>query len=413
MPSVMRIVSRDGSRYPMNRDGNIGIGWKWNKVESHAPTSVTVCCPILSLRCQKGRPVTMTTREPNHEPRVIEHNSTQPKRQATKRRERGNATESKQSNDYQDFITASETQSSSQYSHFTVFRFQSSSQFSEFIKFQEINRTRLAAASTEIQEKRKAEINANSDSTSNLATNPTTDHKFNFTRSVHKSTNPEYEIDEEEESDFNFEFQPQQQYEELDRNCRSSTNSKFKSRNSIKNNSKSRKSSTLLSWSLQQRLSAGVTSPLSQLWSLMLPSSRDSDDDGFAQLQQTLAAAMMDWQRWRHDGDAAEAPSSPAVKILEKGMYFDIAIIVVAVTRDLILDLRFGALVIAVIGLPFRQGNARIRGYTFTGQESDKTLEEIFVCWPTKRKVIYQIRGRSYEKTLAVLEVMPYRACEL
>ena len=33
IPSVMRIVSRDGSRYPMNRDGNIGIGWKWNKVE--------------------------------------------------------------------------------------------------------------------------------------------------------------------------------------------------------------------------------------------------------------------------------------------------------------------------------------------------------------------------------------------
>ncbi|QHN77512.1 uncharacterized protein DS421_20g700530 [Arachis hypogaea] len=51
----------------------------------------------------------------------------------------------------------------------------------------------------------------------------------------------------------------------------------------------------------------------------MLPSSRDSDDDGFAQLQQTLAAAMMDWQRWRHDGDAAEAPSSPAVAAIFEG----------------------------------------------------------------------------------------------
>ncbi|KAL1319409.1 hypothetical protein AAHE18_15G276400 [Arachis hypogaea] len=72
----------------------------------------------------------------------------------------------------------------------------------------------IAAASTEIQEKR-GQIDANSDSTSNLATNPTTDHKFNFTRSVHKSSSPEYEIDdEEEESDFNFEFQPQQQQEE-------------------------------------------------------------------------------------------------------------------------------------------------------------------------------------------------------
>ncbi|XLS48853.1 hypothetical protein HN51_023211 [Arachis hypogaea] len=38
-----------------------------------------------------------------------------------------------------DFITASETQSSSQYSHFTVFRFQSSSQFSEFIKVSQLS----------------------------------------------------------------------------------------------------------------------------------------------------------------------------------------------------------------------------------------------------------------------------------
>ncbi|MED6113172.1 hypothetical protein PIB30_068377 [Stylosanthes scabra] len=53
-------------------------------------------------------------------------------------------------------------------------------------------------AVVEIQGKKEVEEDADSDSTSNLAKNSTTDQQFNFTRSFHKSTSADNEIDVED-----------------------------------------------------------------------------------------------------------------------------------------------------------------------------------------------------------------------
>ncbi|MED6157681.1 60S ribosomal protein L22 [Stylosanthes scabra] len=55
----------------------------------------------------------------------------------------------------------------------------------------------------------------------------------------------------------------------------------------------------------------------------------------------------------------------------------------------------------------------------FGGQENDKSYVEAYAIGRNirmsadkARRVIDQIRGRSYEETLTILELMPYRACE-
>ncbi|XP_061337396.1 large ribosomal subunit protein uL22c-like [Gastrolobium bilobum] len=61
----------------------------------------------------------------------------------------------------------------------------------------------------------------------------------------------------------------------------------------------------------------------------------------------------------------------------------------------------------------------RARSSKFPGQESNKSYVEAYAIGrhirmsaSKARRVVEQIRGRKYDETLMILELMPYRACE-